>query len=119
MRGDKLRLGDVIEAIAQIQKHTSSGREKFDNDELIRVWVVHHIQIIGEALSQVSDEVRIRYPQVQWAQIIAMRNIVVHAYFGVDFEAVWNVVENNLSSLKTHVETMIENLPATDNDEDA
>jgi uncharacterized protein with HEPN domain len=115
MRRDAQRLEDVIEAIEQIQKYTVQGRQVFDNDELIQVWCVHHIQIIGEAMANISDEVRSSYPELEWSQIIAMRNILVHAYFGVDHDTVWNVVENHLPDLKNNAQTMLKSLSA-DND---
>lgn len=56
MRADRDRLADVLEAIERIERHTSTGREAFATDELIQVWVVRHLQIIGEAAGHLSED---------------------------------------------------------------
>ncbi len=62
--------------------------------------MVHHLQIIGEAARSLSETLRQSHPEVPWAQIGAMRNILVHEYFDVDLEEVWVTVERDLPSLK-------------------
>lgn len=56
MRNDHDRLSDILEAIERIHRHTAGGRENFEADELVQTWVVHHLQIIGEAASRLSDD---------------------------------------------------------------
>ncbi|NJR51842.1 MAG: DUF86 domain-containing protein [Leptolyngbyaceae cyanobacterium CSU_1_3] len=107
MRRDDERLRDILEAIEAIERYTQQGREIFDEQELIRVWVVHHLQVIGEAVNALSDELTDRYSETPWAQIIAFRNLVVHEYFRVSLNLVWSIVENNLPSLKSTVEIML------------
>ena len=80
MRDDRERLLDIQEAIQRIEKYASSGREIFERDELIQTWVVHHLQIIGEAARHVSSSLKLRHAQVPWSQITGMRNILVHNY---------------------------------------
>ena len=58
MRNDRERLLDIVEAIDRINKYTIRGREAFDKDELIQNWIVHHLQIIGEAATRISDDFR-------------------------------------------------------------
>jgi len=108
VRDDRERLQDVLDAIARINKYADRGRTSFDQDELIQTWIIHHIQIIGEASSKLSDELKAAYPDVPWAQIIAMRNILVHDYFGLDLEEVWSVVERDLPDLKRKIEAILE-----------
>lgn len=100
MRDDRQRLLDIQEAIAQIEKYTVQGRATFDQDELIQIWVIHHLQIIGEACRAISQPLKDQYPAVSWTEIIDMRNILVHIYFGNDKEIVWSVVERDLPRLK-------------------
>ena len=111
MRSDRERLLDVLEAVERIEKYAARGRDAFEQDELIQNWVVHHLQIIGEACRSVSDELKQRYAEVPWPQIIGMRNILVHHYFGIDTEAVWRVVEKDLPQLKRKVGDMLKKLP--------
>lgn len=110
MRGDGERLRDVLEAIERIEKYSTSGRSAFDSDELVQTWVLHHLQIIGEACKGVSDELQSRFPGIPWPKIAGMRNILVHQYFGVDRDAVWAVVENELGPLRAQIQEILDGL---------
>ena len=103
MRDDRAYLEDIQEAIERIEKYASRGRTAFNADELIQNWIVHHIQIIGEATGKVSDRLKELHPEVPWAIIKAMRNVLVHFYFGVDLEKVWRTVEHDLPALKAKI----------------
>ena len=100
MRDDLERILDIIEAIERIDKVSARGRDYFYDDEMAQVWVIHHLQIIGEAVRGISLEFRTANPGIPWSNIIGMRNILVHHYFGIDRDAVWNVVEDDLPRLK-------------------
>jgi uncharacterized protein with HEPN domain len=106
MRPDADRLLDILEAIAAIQEHAQS-RERFDQDKMLRVWCLHHIVVIGEAAARVSDATRARYPQVPWRGVVGMRNAVVHGYFQVDWDEVWNVVERDLEPLREAIAAIV------------
>ena len=103
MRRDRQRLEDILEAIERIEKYASGGRAIFDRDELVQTWVLHHLQIIGEAVRGLSDEIRSAHPDIPWAQIAAMRNILVHDYFGIDLDEVWAAVVRDLPQLKAKI----------------
>ena len=107
MRSDRERLLDILEAIDRIDAYKGSDRSDFDTDELLQVWIVHHLQIIGEAASRLSDELRNRHTEVPWGQMIGMRHILVHGYFEVDAEIVWNAAQVNLAQLKQQVEAIL------------
>ncbi|SRR5216684_3212089 len=110
MRDDRERLLDILEAIERIDKYASKGRSIFEDDELIQTWVLHHLQLIGEATRALSPEIKERHSEAPWAQIAGMRNILVHHYFGIDTSAVWNVVEADLPALKQRVEAILAKL---------
>ncbi len=110
MRGDEERLRDVLEAIERIEKYSASGRLAFESDELIQTWILHHLQIIGEACRGVSDELQHRFPDIPWPKIAGMRNILVHQYFGIDKDAVWAVVENEINPLREQIEKVLHGL---------
>jgi uncharacterized protein with HEPN domain len=110
MRDDRERLLDILEAIERIEKYTSKGREVFEDDELIQTWVIHHLEIIGEASRSLSAQIRQEHPETPWSEIAGMRNILVHHYFGVDSSAVWNAVDRDLPSLKQQIEAMLVSL---------
>ena len=107
MRSDRERLLDILEAIDRIDAYKGSDRANFDTDELLQVWIVHHLQIIGEAASRLSDELQNRHPEVPWGQMIGMRHVLVHGYFEVDAEIVWNAAQVNLTQLKQQVEAIL------------
>lgn len=88
MRDERERLLDIQEAIERIEKYAAHGKAAFEQDELLQTWIVHHIQIIGEACRALPDEFQARYAGVPWSDIIGMRNILIHHYFGIDLEAV-------------------------------
>jgi uncharacterized protein with HEPN domain len=107
MRDDRERLRDIVEAIERIEKYAATGRQRFERDELVQVWIVHHLQLIGEAARSLSDEFRNSHPQLPWSQIIGMRNVLVHDYFGIDAEIVWAAVERDLPKLRAEIESLL------------
>ncbi|OHB58205.1 MAG: nucleotidyltransferase [Planctomycetes bacterium RBG_13_44_8b] len=107
MRSDRERLLDVIEAIERIEKYSQKNKEVFDTDELVQNWIIHHLFIVGEAVTQISDEIQEKYSKIPWSKIIGMRNILVHGYFEIDTEVVWSVVENDLPELKHNIQKIL------------
>jgi len=106
VRSDSDRLLDILEAIQAIQDHAQT-RESFDADKMLRVWCLHHILVIGEAAARISEPMRDRHTSVPWRRVIAMRNAVVHAYFQVDWQEVWNVVEHDLEPLRIAIAAIV------------
>lgn len=107
MRGDAERLHDILDAIEAISRYTASGRERFDADELVRVWCARHLEVIGESVGGLSEDLRAGFPAAPWRQIIGMRNVLIHAYFDVDWEEVWGVVARDLTPLETLVRSIL------------
>lgn len=110
MRSERERLLDILEAIERIEKYAAKGKRAFESDELIQNWMVNHITVIGEACRALPDDFQAHYANVPWADIIGMRNILVHHYFGIDKEAVWSVVEKDIPELKFNIETILKSL---------
>ena len=110
MRNDRERFVDILESIEKIERYIPRGRQVFETDELLQVWVVRHLQIIGEAASRVSAETQNRFPQIPWGKMIGMRHVLVHGYFEIDLDIVWSVLENDLMPLKDQVQNVIQNL---------
>jgi len=107
MRDDRLRLQDVLDAITQIEIYTNRGRQRFDEDPLVRTWVLYHLQIIGEACRGLSEPFRRAHPQTPWSEATSLRNVLVHHYFGIDADATWAVVEHDLPNLKNAVRALL------------
>ena len=108
MRDDRDRLQDIVKAIAQIKVKTDGGRDAFEADDMLQVWVLHHLQIIGEAARCLSPEFRQRHPDNVWSKAAGMRHILVHHYFEFDAEQVWKVVEQDLSPLQSTVSEILQ-----------
>lgn len=111
MRDPRERLQDILEAIQHVQRHSAIGRQAFEQDELVQSWCVRHLQIIGEAARALPDETRNSIPEIPWSKLIGMRHVLVHNYFGIDTELVWNVVENELDLLRTAIESFLKQKP--------
>ena len=80
MRDDRERLRDIDEAIEKIEKYVSIGYQAFIEDERTQVWIIHHLQVIGEASNHLSDELTEQNQDIPWADIVGLRNILVHQY---------------------------------------
>ncbi len=100
-----------MEAIERIEKYVVHGKARFQTDELIQNWIIHHLQIIGEACRALSPDFQKGHPEVPWAQIVGMRHILVHDYFGIDLVEVWKAVERDLPILKTKIQGLVHSLP--------
>jgi uncharacterized protein with HEPN domain len=88
MRNDYERLKDILKAINKIEKYANKGRDFFEQDELIQVWIIHHLQIIGEASAAMSQKLVEGNPEIPWQDMRDFRNILVHEYFRVDPEII-------------------------------
>ena len=107
MRDDRLRLRDMAEAIQNIDKYSLRGKQVFIDDELVQVWVVHHLQILGESARGVSEESQRKYSQIPWGKIIGFRNILVHHYFAINPNEIWTVVQSDIPPLKRDLERIL------------
>ncbi len=110
MRTDRERLTDALEAIDRCLGQAKRGREVFEADPLVQVWMVHHLEILGEACKAISVDVRARDPDVPWSAIVGMRNVLVHDYFGIDLAEVWSTVERDLPVLRDQLEVALARL---------
>lgn len=99
MTGDHVYLAHVRDAIERIRQDTSAGRDAFMADCKTQDAVIHHIEVIGEATKNLSPEIREANPDIPWKRIAGMRDRGIHAYFGVDLDLGWAVVEDHLPLL--------------------
>ncbi|MCX7855683.1 MAG: DUF86 domain-containing protein [Anaerolineae bacterium] len=109
-RDPRLYLEDICEACEKILRYTEGmGFYDFVEDERTFDAVVRNLEIVGEAARHISAEIRQRYPGVDWARIVALRNIVAHEYFGVDEEIIWDIVQNKIPVLLEQVRRILQN----------
>jgi len=104
MRREELYLTDIIEAADAIQRFlVDVGQNTFLRNELLQSAVLQKLMIIGEAASRLSKEFRDKHPEIEWEDIIGFRNIVVHAYFAVEWSIVWVAATQEAPELKRKI----------------
>ncbi|HLC73151.1 DUF86 domain-containing protein [Candidatus Pacearchaeota archaeon] len=105
MRDYKLYLDDIIESIDKIDRYVKGlDYKSFVSKEILIDAVLRNLEIIGEAVKNIPSNVREKYPNIEWNKIAGFRDIVTHAYFGIDEEIVWDIIKNKLFPLKKEVE---------------
>jgi len=116
-REQRLRLWDMRDAAQKILERTRDGRIAFMHDELVQVWVVHHLEIIGEAATHVSHAIKQSHPEVDWIAITGTRNQLAHGYFDVDLGLIWETVERDIPVLLKQVTRILESMPEDESSE--
>lgn len=107
--GDNGRLRHVLECIEEIESAVKGlSFDEFVENHVTRIAIVKWIEIIGEASVYISQELKARYPDIDWPAIKGMRNVVVHEYFGIKFDLIWEVATDHLPLLKKQVLQIIE-----------
>ncbi len=98
----QLYLEDILESCAKISRFTlGMDRATFCADERTFDAVIRNLEVIGEAVKHIPDEVRSRVAVVEWRKIAGLRDILAHAYFGIDEDIVWDVVRNKIPQLQS------------------
>lgn len=101
----------MLEAASKIQLYTKNFTlESFCEDDKTIDAVVRNFEIIGEAANRIHPDYRIQYPQIAWNRIRGFRNRIIHEYFGIDYEIVWNIIVNDLSELVLDLSNIIDGL---------
>lgn len=111
MRPDRQRLEDIRESIVRIEKHAPKNLDEIRDDVVLQGFLIHELEVIGEAVSRLRLSLKVQYDGVPWNRIVSMRNAMVHAYHAVDLSIVWNVVNSDVPLLKAAVERMLEEIP--------
>lgn len=108
-RDIKLFLEDIIEQIELIENSTNKTKKnEFLNNKDIQDATVRRLEIIGEAAKNIPENIRKKYPDIEWKKIAGIRNIIIHAYFELDLDLIWDVIQNKLSGLKKKIKIILE-----------
>jgi len=109
LRDPLLYLRDIRTGCLKILRFTEGlSYEDFLADEVIYDATLRNLTVIGEAVKAVPSEMRERYPDIEWRRIAGFRDIVVHAYFGIDNETVWDIVRSRVPVLLERIEEILE-----------
>ncbi|MCK9372652.1 MAG: DUF86 domain-containing protein [Sulfuricurvum sp.] len=108
-RGELLFLQDILDSTEAIFEFTNGlSVDEFSANRLVYSATIREFEIIGEATIHLSDETLSKYDQIVWRDLKDFRNILIHEYFGVDSQIVYNTIKNDLPLLKNVVQKMIE-----------
>ena len=110
MRSQRERLLDILAAIEEIEEYATLGHEAYVQDKLVQGWMVLQLQRIGEAAAHLTDTIREQCPDIPWQDIVGMRNILTHEYFGISLTRVWMTVINDVPILKECVNRVLDGL---------
>lgn len=110
-RGDFARLEHIFAAILEIEEYVQNRNfADFSSNSMFRFACIKQLEIIGEATNHISLETQQKFSEIQWAQIVGMRNIFIHEYFGIDMNIAWEIIEFDIPELKTNISEILEKM---------
>jgi len=101
-------LNDILDAVNDIKSFINGQTyETFIKDNMRRNAVVRSLEVIGEATKNLPEEVREKYPEIPWKRMAGMRDKLIHGYFGVDYESIWSLITERVSSIEEPIKRII------------
>ena len=108
-KSPKIFLQHILESISEIERYTKDiSEDKFERSTQIQDAVIRRLEIIGEAAKNISDKIKVKYDFISWKKVAGSRDILIHAYFEVDLESVWDTVTIDIPKLKQDVKKILE-----------
>jgi uncharacterized protein with HEPN domain len=108
---DVVRLQHMLDAALEAMEFAENrSRDDLATDRMLSRAIVHDIELVGEAASRVSPQTQEEYPAVPWASIIGMRNRLIHGYFDIDLDRVWDTVSDDLPPLVAQLRVIVKGL---------
>jgi uncharacterized protein with HEPN domain len=105
----KLLLEDMLESLKKIRRYTHEiSFEEFCSDDKTIDAVIRNFEIIGEAANRIPEEIKLDNPEIPWRSLVGLRNRIIHEYFGVDLEIIWDIIENDIEICHDWIETLLE-----------
>ena len=103
-RNNSLYLQDILDSVDAIESYTAGMTfEMFRSNRMCYSAAIREFEIIGEAVNHLDADLREKCKDIQWRDIVDFRNILIHEYFGVDFELIWNVIKDDVPQLRKAV----------------
>ena len=104
----KLYLDDLLESVCLIEDYVNGIDEiTFEENSQIQDSVIRRLEVIGEAVKHLPDDVKEKYPRIPWKEIAGLRDVLTHEYFGVSIPRVWKVIIDDLPKLKEQIENVL------------
>jgi uncharacterized protein with HEPN domain len=104
---DQARISHILECINEIEGAIDEyDLNSFIGNHVLRIAIVKWLEIIGEAANHITDDTKSKFPDVEWQKMIGLRNLVVHEYFRIDYEIIWDAATNFLPELKKEIGTI-------------
>ena len=114
-RSVRMWLQDIIDACFQIQEyHKNTSFHQLKNNQMAQDAITFNLQIIGEATKQIPSDFREKYTEVPWKDIARLRDLIVHAYFRIDFEIIWSILQDDLPKFLNQIKDIIQQFPMVD-----
>ncbi len=109
--GDEIRLKHILDAIEEIEKYlTEVDFPVFIENSMIRFACIKQMEIIGEASNHISAELKSKFTDIEWGQIVGMRNVFTHEYFGIDPGLVWEIIKKDIPELKGKIRIVLQSI---------
>ena len=104
LRNVSLYINDILDSIRKIETYTGEKDfNQFRTDSLTVDAVIRNFEIIGEAANQIPKSFKDSYKEVEWKYLIDFRNVIIHEYFGINYEIIWDIIQNELQPLKCKI----------------
>lgn len=107
MKDDSFYLNHIVNCIAKIQENTAQGYEEFRASHTLQDAVLRNLQVLAESTQRLSDTAKAAEPDIEWSEIGAYRNVLVHDYLGIDLDAVWDITQKDLPKLAKAVKAIL------------
>ena len=109
-RDFRLFMKDIRDSSEKILKYANRVPvHEFLKDQMLIDAIVRNLEIIGEAVKNIPDGIKKKYPQIEWRKIAGLRDILIHEYFGVDTDVLWDIVKNKIPSLNKEIKKIVGN----------
>lgn len=110
-RSIRLFVEDIVESMGKVRRYTRDmDYDAFVQDERTVDAVIRNLEVIGEASKSIPSKVRAKYPGIPWKNMIGLRNITIHEYFGVDLTIIWEIITKNIPETEPKVKAILKDL---------
>lgn len=106
-----LFIEDILESIKLIERYIGNvSKESLGTNQKLKDSIVRRLEIIGEAVKNIPDNFRDKYPEIEWRKIAGLRDIIIHAYFNIDLDVTWDIIKKDLPNLKKKIQRIKKDL---------